>query len=359
MKKILLLSIYPKEEPSVRYRYLQYNKMFRDMGVRINHKPFIGSWIYKRKNTDNLILKIIIFIGLAYYFIKRLVIIIIYPVSYKEAIIQKEILPFGTSFLENHLKKRGIRIIYDFDDAVFAYSKEHLTSWRIWWQDNDKVEKILKISDNIIAGNDFLADYARKFGKRITVIPTGVDLERYKQESKDNEKIIIGWIGTWSNLRYLQMIKKPLIELIGIGKWKLKIIGARNIQDLKIPGLEIEYKKWSIEDEVKDLLSIDIGVMPLRNSAWERGKCAFKIIQYFALGIPAVASPVGMNKDVIDSGENGYLASTDDEWREALERLIHDKNLRQKLGENGRNKVKNEYSTKVLFPKILDVIREK
>ena len=98
--------------------------------------------------------------------------------------------------------------------------------------------------------------------------------------------------------------------------------------------------------------------MPLQDSAWERGKCAFKIIQYFSMGIPAVASPIGMNKDVINSGENGYLASTDDEWREVLERLIHDKELRQKLGKNGRSIVENKYSTKVLFPKILNVIEK-
>ena len=159
MTRILLLSTYPENEPSIRFRYLQYEKMFRENDYRLKHKPFIGKYLYSIKNNKGLIYLLLKIDLLTYYFLKRIITVLVCSLFAKVVIIQKEIIPFGPPFFEKYLKFIGKKIIYDFDDAIFSYPESDLSTWRSFWLDKAKISKIIKLADRVIVGNKFLADF--------------------------------------------------------------------------------------------------------------------------------------------------------------------------------------------------------
>lgn len=197
-------------------------------------------------------------------------------------------------------------------------------------------------------GNRYLCDYATQFNPQVIYNPTTIDTENLHNPAlhslrKENNPIIIGWTGTHSTIKYLEMIPGIIKSLDKKfpGQIQLVIIADEN------PRLEVasyQFVPWSKETEITDLLQFDVGIMPLPNDAWSKGKCGFKVLQYLALEIPAVASPVGVNPDILDQGTNGFLVSTATEWEDALEQLIRDPQLRKRMGRSGREKVIHHYS---------------
>jgi glycosyltransferase involved in cell wall biosynthesis len=296
------------------------------------------------------------------------------------------------------LRRFNPRIIYDLDDALFLKPdyikyikwldisylpsrnwKERMGSLTFFSSLGRKFRPLmmLRLSRHVIVGNSFLQGYAKKYNNEVTVIPTSIDLERYIEKLKpkpvpSRDKLIIGWIGTSGNLVHLRTLKGVFRSL---GKrYKnlfLKIVCDEFPSDLgngrgkrkKSPehlleGISIIKKKWSLEEEIEDLSSFDIGIMPLIESDYAKGKCGFKILQYMGMKIPVVASPVGINGEIIIDGVNGFTASEEEEWIDKLSRLIENPDLRQRLGKEGFGTVEKNYTVEVNAPKLKSVIEK-
>jgi len=255
------------------------------------------------------------------------------------------------------LRKTSKRLVYDFDDAVMYRSSRHsnqVSLSRRW-----AFKRMVRASDAIIAGNQFLKGEALKYvgEERVTVVPTAVDMERYppKGYGEPGDSIIVGWIGSGSTLWYLRNLI-PVLEALfrRYPHLKLKVVSD---EFFDCPTVPIVKKKWALEDEVSDLQSFDIGLMPLTEDVWSQGKCGLKAVQYSAAGIPVVCSPIGINRDIVEDGLNGYWASTDDQWVERTSRLVDDPPLRVKMGTEGRRRVERSFSVEVTSKQVFDLFR--
>ena len=203
-----------------------------------------------------------------------------------------------------------------------------------------------------MAGNQYLADYAKKTNQNVTIVPTTIDTEKYQvvEKNSENDLITIGWSGSFSTVPHLDTIREVFQELAKKENFRLKVIGTSTYE---IPGVNIEAMAWKSESEVEDLTSIDIGIMPLPDDEWSKGKCGLKALQYMALGIPTICSPVGVNATIIEDGVNGFLASGKDEWIRKIKQLMNSVELRRKFGQAGRKTVEEKYSAKVVAPQVL------
>jgi glycosyltransferase involved in cell wall biosynthesis len=207
-----------------------------------------------------------------------------------------------------------------------------------------KTAKLISLADLVFAGNQYLADYAHHHNENILIVPTTIDTDEYKQTPfRDAEQLCIGWSGSITTIRHFEVVIPVLHRLKNKygNKLVFKVIGDANfsVQELGIQGI-----RWSKQDELDELSKIDIGIMPLPDDEWSKGKCGLKGLQYMALGIATVMSPVGVNTEIIQNGTNGFLATTDDEWFGVLCQLIDDADLRKRMGEAARKTVVEKYS---------------
>lgn len=288
-------------------------------------------------------------------FWKRVFLLGVIP-SYDIIFIQREAFPLGPPFFERAFRQMSKRIIYDFDDAIFYPSVSPENRFIRFLKSPQKTGKIIKLSDLVIAGNDYLAQYAKGFNHRVEILPTPVDVEKYKPGIKKNsEPIVIGWIGSRTTAAFLKDVEDPLREVSKrFGKRvRIKIVGGGGF---KFKSLSAEYKEWSLDEEVKDLQSFDIGIMPLPDNPWTRGKCGFKALQYMSVGIPAVCSAVGITCEIIKDGMNGFLIRSREEWVSKLSRLVEDDQLRKEIGQAGRRWVEENYSLDAHARKFLALI---
>jgi len=241
------------------------------------------------------------------------------------------------------LSKKAKKIIYDFDDAVM-YSP-HAAGIKIKTRRYKRFRNIVSKASLIIAGNRYLSGQVpEKYSKKVIIVPTTVDVSSYpvKDYSEKPHEIIIGWIGTKSSIGYLKMVMPALNNLAEqYPHMQVKVVSDSRL-DIQTPF--INYVQWGRERELRDLLSFDIGVMPLPDNQWTKGKCGFKLIQYMSAGIPVVCSPVGVNKKIVKHGTTGFFAESSRDWKEYLIQLIKDIDLREKMGMAGREFVRKHYS---------------
>ncbi|MBN2328911.1 MAG: glycosyltransferase family 4 protein [Candidatus Omnitrophica bacterium] len=253
------------------------------------------------------------------------------------------------------LRSLNRRIVYDLDDAVMFKDRVNETDELV---KERKFPATIRSADLIIAGNNYLQDQIVSMNPRVAVLPTSIDLRRYKMKSEPSScsEILIGWIGARKTLVYLKDIQDAL-EAIGKRHphVKVKIIADDFLEFKNIPVIRA---KWSHEKEIEMLQSLDIGVMPLPDNAWTRGKCGFKLLQYMAVGVSSICSPVGVNRDIVEHEVNGLWAGSKDEWVSSLSKLIEDKPLRRKLGLAGRLTVESHYSLEVNAPKLAGYLHE-
>lgn len=264
--------------------------------------------------------------------------------NYDVIFIHREAYPFYGSLFERLFRLFGKKIVYDFDDSIFLKKPK-------------KLQEVIRVSDYVIAGNEFLKNYASEYNKNVAVLPTCIDAQIYKPKIKPSNKykVIIGWIGTSFTAIYLDSLKDVYAALAQ--KYKnieFRVVGGC----FKNSTLPIVCQNWELDSEIRELQEFDIGVMPLFDDDWARGKCAFKIIQYMAVGIPTVASRVGMNIEIIEDGKDGFLASNREEWIDRLSVLIEDKELREDMGRLGRMKVENLYSVEANKRKFIDILEK-
>lgn len=253
------------------------------------------------------------------------------------------------------IRKKAKMLCYDFDDALMYEdsSKGAVRSKRR----EKRFQSIIKTADIVIAGNEYLADKAEISSSRATIIPTNIDTNIYFPiNKKENDRITLGWMGTKSTLIYLDIIKPALNNILTNFKNVSFKVVCNNFSGLNIPGAIM--KEWCIEEEVPYLQSFDIGLMPLSDDHWTRGKCGFKIIQYMAVGIPVVCSPVGVNRKIVIEGATGFLARSSKLWEEYLSQLIKSIDLRRKMGQAGREFVKKNYSIDYWAPELEKLLRK-
>ncbi|UCS95833.1 glycosyltransferase family 4 protein [Echinicola marina] len=270
--------------------------------------------------------------------------------DYEYIIIEKELFPFIPFGLEKWAFKQGPQYIFDYDDAVFHNYDLHGNKW-IRSLLRDKIDRLMARADQLWLGNEYLAARAQEAGAHnIMDLPTVIDLNKYQLGPvKENATVKIGWIGSPTTLKYLDQLK-PVFE--GLKKeeaFTLHIIA--NGQGIGLFDLE-KTLYWSEQEEVAMIQQLDIGIMPLNDTPWEQGKCAYKLIQYMACGLPVIASPIGMNKEVVRHGVNGFLASSHEEWTRYLKILLEDPYLRQIMGTAGRKLVEEKYTLEHNWQKI-------
>lgn len=342
----MFLVPYPlNESPSQRFRFEQYLKLLANDGYVCHFQTFLDAknWQYFF-SSGNFMLKAF---ALLKGFAKRCL-LIFHLSGYDWVFIHREVTPAGPPIFEWIIAKVfRKKIIYDFDDAIWLTDRknESIVFRIIKWR--SKVASICKWSYRVSAGNEYLCAYARQFNKNVMYNPTTIDTDHLHNTDvydvkKDSNKIIIGWTGSHSTLKYLKEAEPALAEL----EKKYPQLELLVIAD-KPPTLSltnVRFLPWSFETEIKGLLEADMGIMPLPNDEWAKGKCGFKALQYMALEIPAIISPVGVNTTIVESGADGYFASTTSEWLSTLEVLINDAALRKRMGKNGRTKIINYYS---------------
>ncbi|MFP4664752.1 MAG: glycosyltransferase family 4 protein [Bacteroidales bacterium] len=263
---------------------------------------------------------------------------------YDAIFIYREAFMLGSTFFEKRLSKKKPPLIFDFDDAIWLNDTSIGNQNLSWIKKPEKTAKICRYATVVTTGNDYLANYARQFNDNVRVFPTVINTH-YHQPSdiSSNKKICIGWTGTEPTLKHFNTalpVLKQLYKKYG-NKISFRLIVNFSYE---CPELPIEVIQWNKSTEIQDLSDINIGIMPLPDNEWTRGKCGFKGLQYMALEIPTIMSPVGVNSDIIQDGENGFLAGKDEEWFNKLSQLIESEELRTKLGKTGRETVKKHYS---------------
>ena len=252
------------------------------------------------------------------------------------------------------LRKRAKRIIYDFDDSVMyrnSKARDPISQTR-----RRHFVQMIKNSNFVIAGNEFLKSEVLPFNPNVEVIPSAIDQERYhlKTYPLKQDRVTLGWIGDHGSIHYLEKMR-PLFDKIGeqYPHVNLKIV-CDTFFDCE--RMNVIKKNWSSEEEVADLQGFDIGLMPLVDDPWSWGKCGLKIIQYQGVGLPVVCTPVGINMDLVEDGINGYWAMTLVEWEKKLSALIEDSELRERMGREGRRRVLENYTYQACAPRLLSIL---
>ncbi len=351
--KILFLVPYPVgEAPSQRFRFEQYFPEFREKGIEHEISPFIDMETWQVLYQQGRELKKAI--GITRGFFRR-VKDLFYLSKYDYVFIHREAAPLGPPVFEWLIAKVfSKKIIYDFDDSIWLpnVSESNRFFSKIKWY--HKVTSICRWSWKISVGNEYLAVFAKCYNSNVVVNPTIVNTENHYNRIKQHQsgKAIIGWTGTHSTIKYLNELLPVLKQIEEEADVEIRIIS--NAQP-NLPLKKLRFIEWKKETEIDDLLAFDIGIMPLPDDQWAKGKCGFKLIQYLALGIPGISSPVGVNTKIIDDGKNGFLCIGNEAWLMALRTLIANPETRELFGKKGREKIINHFSTGANSPLFLNM----
>lgn len=275
---------------------------------------------------------------------------------YDVVFVYREALMVNTDLIEQMLARSSAQLVYDFDDAIWIPAISTGNEALGWLRGASKVDRIIRRADLVLAGNEYLADHARALNSNVHVMPTTVDTDLYAPPPPRPEgRVRIGWSGSPSTAPYFDALAPALVRvqerfgdrvevrMFGDGKYASEQLGIRGVA-------------WTRESEPVEVARMDVGVMPLPDDPWARGKCGFKALLYMAFGVPAIVSPVGVNTDIIRDGENGLLARTDDEWVDALTALIEDPARRHRLGMAGRETVVARYSVQATRERYLSLL---
>lgn len=337
--------------PGQRYRIEQWEPILREKGINITYRPFesedLRRLIYKRGNIAGKMAEV------SRAFVRRFSDVrevgkfdLVY--LFREAAL------LGPAFFERLVAQWGTPYVFDFDDAVFLSYKSPANGYLSYLKFPGKTRAICRNAAHVMAGNEYLADYARAVNQNVTIVPSTIDTDLYIPDypREQPETITIVWSGSFSTLQHLDTIRGALQRLAKERRFRLRVIGATEYSP---EGVDTESVQWRAATEVEDLKPGHIGIMPLPNDQWSKGKCGLKALQYMALGIPAICSPVGVNSTIIDDGRNGFLADSEDEWIEKLKMLMDSVELRIKMGAEGRVTVEEEYSARCQAPRVAEV----
>lgn len=339
--------------PSQRYRLEQWEPLLRERGVEITYAPFEDEELHPLLYKPGLLSKKVQLVTRG---LNRRMSLLRSVKDYDLVYILREAALLGPPIFEKLIHQRGVPIVFDFDDAVFVSYRSPSNGYLSYLKFASKTKTICRIASHVMAGNPYLAQYARQVNDRVTVIPTTIDTEKYRvpQRAEKTGPPVIGWTGSHSTVQHLDTLRGALKKLAERESFRLRVIGTPAYECAPV---DVEVMRWRADTEVEDLHAIDIGVMPLPDDKWSKGKCGLKALQFMALGVPTVCSPVGVNTDIIQDNENGFIAGTEDEWVEKLSRLLRSAELRQRLGQAGRATIEQKYSAITQSPRVYEIFK--
>jgi glycosyltransferase involved in cell wall biosynthesis len=347
--KVLLLSRYGRLGASSRLRSYQYIPHLLAAGIEVTVTPLLRDEYLRRLYAGESPDRMQWFTDYLGRFLNLLK-----ARRFDLLWIEKELFPNMPAWFEQGLSLLGVPYIVDFDDAIFH--RYELSSNPLKRCLARKIDEVMRAATLVVCGNQYLANRARSVNaKRVEIVPTVIDTDKYRPKDHAlRDGVTIGWIGTPQTVHYL----KPLVPVFRTLALELdvrvRVIGAT----FTAPDVQIESRPWTESTEVSEIRDFDIGVMPLLDSPWERGKCGYKLIQYMGCGLPVVASPVGVNGEIVAPSVNGYLAASEDEWHSTLRRLCVSRANREQLGLRGRSDVERKYSLNVTAPRLADILKE-
>lgn len=348
MTSVLLLCRYDRCGASSRVRFFQYVQLLEARGFRITIAPFFDdaylTALYEGRQAGLR--------RIAAYYARRLRWLRAVD-GYDVVWLEKEALPWSPAWLEGWWLRR-VPYVMDLDDAWFHRYGLH-DFWIVRALLGDKLERVARRARTVVTGNGYLESWARCTGAdEVVRIPTAVEADHYSGQSPPTrETFTIGWIGQPLTAVYLEVVAEALRWVGGDPSARVRVVGADNV---RLAGVRVEHRPWSEAHEVAEIEAFDVGIMPLPQTPWEEGKCGYKLIQYMAAARPVVASPVGVNRDLVRHGVNGYLAETTEEWVDALLRLRSDRDLRARMGLAGRRMVEAHYSVSKVVGRLAQVL---
>lgn len=348
---LLVLPKYGALAASARQRFVQYRRHFEADGIQMSLSPLFGDDYLKTimgGGGKPLRMAAAAYVDRVRETQKN--------INTDGVLVHCEFLPYVPGGVESQLFRFRVPVIFDFDDAIFHQYDQHRNPL-IRAALGGKLKPLLRRADLAVCGNAYLQDYAARYCRRTEIVPTVVDTDAYgpKLSPQPDRPLTLGWIGSPSTWGFV----KPLVPLLSEAALRhdlaVRVVGAGPQKD--IPP-RFSFLPWSEPQEIALIQGMDIGIMPLPDEPWARGKCGYKLIQYMACGLPVIASPVGVNTEIVDHGENGFLATTPQEWAEAIAALAANAGLRRAMGEAGRAKIERAYSLAVHGPRLAGMIRE-
>ncbi len=355
MLRVLALVPYPTGRvPGQRYRIEQWAPHLRGLGVGVELAPALSpaahDWLQR---SGSLALKAAGLLA-AHVGRRRLLARL---VGFDLAYVYREAVPGRSDWFERRLAAR-LPFVLDFDDAIYLPAVSPVNAAFGWLKDPGKTERLCRLARRVMVGNETLAAWATPRSSAVDVVPSTIDTDAYVPRPRPPEAgrpPVIGWTGSATTVPYLEALAPALLRLRQQRPFELRVIGA----EPRLPaGLDLRCVPWSAASEVADLQQLDLGLMPLSDDPWSRGKCGMKALQYMALGIPPVVAPVGVNATIVRHGQNGLHATSEDEWVEALLRLLDDPALRARLGAEARRTVEASYGATVVAPRVAAIFRE-
>lgn len=344
MPSILFIAPHRKgRSPSQRFRFEQYIPHLEENGYQCTFSPLLDAQddaVFYQAGHFPQKLQVL------FRSMRRRQLDIQNATNFDIIFVQREAFMLGTTYFESRLKKRA-KLVFDFDDAIWLPNVSEANRRLAWLKRPQKTRRIIALADLVIAGNAYLADYAQLVNPNVVVIPTTIDTDLYtpRPPHTNDNPICIGWSGSISTIQHFKLAE-PFLEIIKKkygNRVKIKVIGDKNYKN---SNLEAESFDWKESEELAHLRSFDIGIMPLPQDEWAKGKCGLKGLQYMAVGVPTVMAPVGVNSEIIHHNEDGFLANTISDWVNILSELIESPELREKIGKAGRNTVESRYSVR-------------
>lgn len=342
--KALFLPRYSRRAATCRLRALQYIPALEAAGWQVTVEPLLPDLYLERLYRDGsrslsqiaraILHRLSVLSSRAYR-------------AYDAVYIQADLMPGLPFSLEGPFYNRNPKVVVDYDDATFVHYDQRILT-------RNKVHRIMRSAGEVIVGNRYLLEYARQRTDRVTLLPTVVDADLYRPRDHYalNDPPVIGWVGTPVTARYLLSVADSLRALARRRPFVLRVVGC----SMTMPGVEVECLPWHEDTEVDVIRSFDIGIMPLIDEPFANGKCGFKLIQYMGCGVPAVGSALGANRDIIVDGVNGFLAASGLEFAFKLLTLLQDRQLRERLGREGRRTVEGAYSLQVNTERLKTVL---
>lgn len=357
MSKILFIVAHrPNRSPSQRYRFEQYFPFLQKNGFDCSVSYVINKkddrWFYE---SGKYLQKFLILIKSIFIRIKDWSTYNKYDIIF----VQREALMIGSTFFEKRIKASKAKFIFDFDDSIWLMDTSDGNKKFEWLKNPEKTARNIRYADMVFAGNTYLANYALHYNKNVKIVPTTINTSTHRPELSERNKAVltIGWSGSITTIKHFQYALDflKIIKQKYPNKVQFKVMGDETYVNDQ---LNIIGSKWTLESEVDVLNSFDIGIMPLPNDEWAKGKCGLKGLSYMALEIPTIMSPVGVNTEIIQHGANGFLAKTTDEWVDYISQLIESPDLRLKIGKAARQTVIDKYSVESQKQMYLDCFNE-
>jgi glycosyltransferase involved in cell wall biosynthesis len=348
--QLLLLTRYERLGSSSRVRFYQYLPYLKSRGVQVVNAAFFDDEYVRRLYSKQSIPRGYILQA----YLNRLS-TLTKSAAYDWIWVEKELIPWFPAWFEHLFSSRNIPYAVDYDDAVFhRYDKHPSALIRLLL--GRKIDAVMQRASLVIAGNEYLAGRARQAGaKWVEILPSVVDVERYKLKTKlEDQRFKIGWIGSPVTAPYLDVIRDALQTFARETEVQLTLIGSGT--SVPFDGVPTTVLPWSEDLELSIGEMFDVGIMPLVDGPFERGKCGYKLVQYMAAGLPVIASPVGVNSQMVNHGLNGYLANSRQEWLGAFRELSRNAGLRQQMGRSGRQQAEQKYNLKSTAPRLFDLL---